>query len=165
MKTFYKIVDNKAQVGSGTLRKCKCGTIATCVEELELFELRTKSKFGRSNRCKECSNAKSKVVRVNGKSKTKEQYRKADLKKSYGITLEEYDKMFQEQGFVCKICNRPKPEGAQNFHVDHCHTTGAIRGILCPSCNHLLGNARDNIEVLDNAIKYLKGSNTNADIL
>ena len=83
-------------------------------------------------------------------------YRKAyDVLRKYGITLAEKKKMKDEQENKCKICY-------QNFssdvepHVDHCHTTGEIRGLLCRQCNVGLGSFKDNPVALVRAAEYLK---------
>jgi hypothetical protein len=81
--------------------------------------------------------------------KTKEKARR--VKRDYGITLVEYRKHLETP---CDIC------GDVAKHLDHCHTTGTVRGGLCPRCNHMLGHSRDNIEILKNAIKYLEVSCT-----
>jgi len=81
--------------------------------------------------------------------------------KNYGLTLEEYESLVKEQNNQCKICsfkfksfrecNKPQliPQ------IDHCHTTGKVRGLLCTLCNISLGGFKDNINTLQNAIKYL----------
>lgn len=81
--------------------------------------------------------------------------RKYDLKKHYNMSLEEYDELLIKQNYCCSICKNPpdkKPLG-----VDHCHTTGKVRGLLCNSCNSTIGFCKDNITVLQNAIEYLQG--------
>ena len=60
--------------------------------------------------------------------------RKYHLKSSYGISLEEFDKVYQTQEGCCKICGRER-----KLSVDHCHASGRIRGLLCKPCNSLLG--------------------------
>lgn len=87
------------------------------------------------------------------------------IKKYYGIILAEYERMMAEQDGVCAICKK-KPEamlgGAHKMLcVDHCHVTGAVRGLLCSSCNKLLGDASDQIVILEAAISYLKKSGSN----
>jgi len=77
-------------------------------------------------------------------------------KREYGITLEQYNEMFTNQNGCCKTCNRHQSEFKQRLVVDHCHKTDKIRGLLCHPCNHALGNVRDNIEILNNLIEYLK---------
>jgi hypothetical protein len=84
------------------------------------------------------------------------QHRNRRLIRQYGISLEEYDRILAEQSHGCAICSKPPKEAyAKVLHVDHCHTTNAIRGLLCDNCNHLLGNAKDNVSILIRAIEYL----------
>jgi hypothetical protein len=73
----------------------------------------------------------------------------------YGLTIAEYDLMFEEQGRVCAICKEPTPKGKGFWHVDHDHTTGKVRGILCDWCNRGLGQYRDNVDYLLSAVTYL----------
>ena len=75
--------------------------------------------------------------------------------KKYGITLEERDKMLEAQGGCCKLCNKTSSVKNRKWHVDHCHVTGRIRGILCHNCNVMLANAKDNPDTLLAAIAYL----------
>jgi len=80
--------------------------------------------------------------------------RNQQLKRDYGITLEEYNERLEFQGGVCAICKCP-PTGRFQLAVDHCHSTGMIRGLLCSFCNHGIGNFRDDVERLASAISYL----------
>ena len=88
--------------------------------------------------------------------------RNAWLKRSYGITIQEYEVLFQKQNGKCAICNLPetkinkKDKQFKKLAVDHCHKTGKIRGLLCFACNGSLGKFKDSIELLQNAIEYLK---------
>lgn len=75
--------------------------------------------------------------------------------RNFGITLEQYDKILEKQSGGCKICGTKTPRGKGRFSVDHDHLTGKIRGLLCNNCNHVLGNAKDNIKILAAAIQYL----------
>jgi len=73
----------------------------------------------------------------------------------------DFDAMLQQQGGLCAIC-RSGDLGRKNsgrLAIDHCHTTGAVRGLLCHRCNSLLGHAKDNIETLQRAIAYLEVAN------
>jgi hypothetical protein len=81
-------------------------------------------------------------------------------KRKYGITIEEYNAMFEAQEGHCanKACNKHQSEQKTSFSVDHCHATGAVRGLLCKDCNFALGNAKDNVEILLGLIDYLKTS-------
>ncbi len=71
------------------------------------------------------------------KHKYKERDRAANLWRQYGITLAQYDEMLTRQGGTCAICK--KPPKVKRLHVDHCHSTGRVRGLLCGSCNGRLG--------------------------
>ncbi len=76
------------------------------------------------------------------------------LKKTYGITLKEYDEMFDSQEGNCAICGLP--EITRRLSVDHDHTTGEVRSLLCTQCNLVLGTVSDNQDVLTSMIKYLQ---------
>jgi hypothetical protein len=77
-----------------------------------------------------------------------------NLQRRYGITLKEKVKMFENQGKCCAICGQYS-ETHRSFHVDHCHSTMEIRGILCNNCNAGLGMFNDNPDTLDKALEYL----------
>jgi hypothetical protein len=79
--------------------------------------------------------------------------RKSSLKE-YGITIEDYDRMFSEQNGKCHICNGVSKR--KYLSVDHCHTSNKVRGLLCESCNVGLGMFNDNVAFLKNAIEYLE---------
>lgn len=75
----------------------------------------------------------------------------------YGITVEEFDALLAAQDGKCAICGVSEFPGRGNRpHVDHCHTTGAVRGILCHFCNLGLGNFRDRPDLLESAAAYLR---------
>lgn len=76
-----------------------------------------------------------------------------NLRYRYGIELEEYEQMLEDQGGTCYICDNPP--GKYRLSVDHCHESGTVRGLLCHDCNHGLGKFKDNIGLLFRAIKYL----------
>jgi hypothetical protein len=70
--------------------------------------------------------------------------------------LAEYNKVLKFQGGNCAICKTPVPTGKPRLSVDHCHTTGLLRGLLCWKCNRAIGVFRDNVELLIAAAEYLK---------
>ena len=76
------------------------------------------------------------------------------LKINFGITPEDYDRMFEAQRGICKICG--KKNGKRRLVVDHCHNTDKVRGLLCGKCNRGIGYLNDSIELLEAAIRYLK---------
>ncbi len=76
--------------------------------------------------------------------------------KKYNLSIEEIKSLFDQQQGMCAICSSALNFENRHTHVDHCHTTGLVRGILCSPCNHGLGRFKDNIDVLKQAIKYLE---------
>lgn len=78
------------------------------------------------------------------------------LKFKYGITYEQYLDMQQKQNGVCAICAQPP---VKKLFVDHCHTTGKVRGLLCHSCNSYLGRLERNKNSLQRLIQYTKDHN------
>lgn len=83
---------------------------------------------------------------------------KHNLKKQYGITPEDYDAMYEAQKGCCAICGIHQSETKHKLHVDHCHETGTVRGLLCKNCNLALGNFKDSITNLSSAISYLEAN-------
>jgi len=83
------------------------------------------------------------------------------LRLNYGITLDQWNEMFDLQGRQCAICGSTKPNHASGqFVVDHCHEFGQVRGILCGSCNIMLGHAKDDVNTLFAAAMYLVSNST-----
>jgi len=72
--------------------------------------------------------------------------------RNYGLSPEDYQQLRNEQDDQCAICG---DFFVSTPHVDHCHTTGEVRGLLCRSCNSLLGHAKDSPNILKKAIRYL----------
>lgn len=66
-----------------------------------------------------------------------------------------YENKQELQKGICPICERPLSKNRRQRHHDHCHLTNKLRGVLCVNCNILLGNANDDIKILERAIKYL----------
>ena len=62
---------------------------------------------------------------------------------------------YERSHTVCEICGKVWIAGTERLCIDHDHTTGKIRGILCKHCNHVLGHSREQINILDNAKAYL----------
>lgn len=82
-------------------------------------------------------------------------FKSYELKAHYGITLDEYDALLTAQGGVCAICGAAEPRGMGVFHVDHCHKSSKVRGLLCNECNMGLGKFKDSEQLLLAAAKYL----------
>jgi hypothetical protein len=113
------------------------------------------------SQCRECKGEKTKQWVAGNPSKYSEWYHKhrdkeleRHLIKKYGISMDDYNAMLMSQNGLCAICGKNSPTH-RRMDVDHCHTTGKVRGILCTSCNRMLGHSGDKIDVLKSAIKYL----------
>lgn len=146
------------------LRKC-----AKCKISKELspenYNRETRDKQGFCRYCRACkrqynidnldrrvaSNVRCKLRDPEGykmRAKTKR------MKALYGMSLQDYQDRFSAQGEKCLICEARDSD----FHVDHCHSTGEVRGILCGTCNRGLGQFKDNITILLSAVDYLNQS-------
>jgi hypothetical protein len=88
--------------------------------------------------------------------KNRSDQKKWRLKNKYGITPEDYNIMFESQKGCCSICEKHQSVLKKSLHVDHCHKTGKIRGLLCCVCNLALGKFEDDEHILNNALEYIK---------
>lgn len=105
------------------------------------------------SRCKECHNKLTK--KANQKPERKEYSYWYNVYVRYGLSKEEYNIIYNKQNGCCAICRKHQKDLSSKLFVDHCHTTGIVRGLLCSACNSMLGYAEDNIETLHKAIQYL----------
>lgn len=110
-------------------KKCsKCGIEKT----IDQFNKQQGGKYGVRGHCSACQEVYRQSWRKTESAKLYE--RKKALKRYYNLTLEDYDKMLEQQKGVCFICGGVNPDGYRLF-VDHDHQTGEIRGLLCRACN------------------------------
>lgn len=133
----------------------KCKQILSTSE----FHKQTRSKTGHQDWCKVCrkewKHEERKEYHKTRYHSNKDAWLNNNYKKKYKITLEEYDKLLKEQNNSCAICNQTCITD-RRLAVDHNHTTGKVRGLLCTKCNSLLGQANDDTAILTQAINYLK---------
>jgi len=123
--------------------------------------------------CKPCSPAQAREWRALNPLAEKRRYqrdkvavRERHLIRKYGVTLADYDAMLQAQDGKCAICQAPEAAQFKGvFHVDHCHASGAVRGLLCRGCNHMLGVVGDDPTKLLRAVTYLKGPQVAAEVI
>lgn len=115
------------------------------------------------HQCKECKRQESRewyAKNIDKKKALSRAYKyikkDQDLRKGYGISLADYNKMLVEQSGCCKICQTPRDKLKRDLCVDHNHVTGKVRGLLCDTCNRSLGLLKDNLTVLQSAVKYLQ---------
>ncbi len=145
-------------------KKCAC-----CGEVKPVSEFSANGKRYQSH-CRECGNKRMRTIRAAQKESgesvliDRADYFKrrkwVKLKAVYGIKREDYEKMVAAQNNACAICLKPETEMLRNsivgLSVDHDHTTGKVRGLLCKSCNVGIGNLKESVEILRSAIIYLE---------
>ena len=78
------------------------------------------------------------------------------LRRNYNLTIQQYNKMFADQGGCCAICKKHETEFKKRLSIDHDHITGEVRELLCQFCNTSLGNFDDNEDRLMEAVNYLR---------
>lgn len=133
-----------------TCRKCK---------ETKSKDQYTKanwSKDGLNTVCKTCYNLYINTWTSNKKEYVKRKARDNHIKRTYGVTPEEYDTLLTQQKGCCAICGEHHSNLKRTLYVDHNHSTNEIRGLLCQHCNSLLGFSKDNINTIQNALIYLE---------
>jgi len=108
--------------------------------------------------CKACHNKQSIQWAKSNPEKVAEHRRKRNLKKKYGLSVEQYEKMTIEQNNSCYICGCVSLR--RRLNVDHCHKTGAVRKLLCDKCNMAIGLLEDDTTRLEKARKYLENFTT-----
>jgi len=152
------------------VKQCsKCGE----QKPLDQFHRDSKRKDGRHGHCKTCVLARVSKYRADNLDKVRaaqrlskkrrpDVYRNKNLKYQYGITLDDYNRMLVQQNHTCAICHQPEtmlhPRSGRvkELAVDHCHSTGTVRGLLCNRCNTTIGLFNDDPETLRAAIAYLE---------
>ena len=101
----------------------------------------------------------------NNPDKVKQYQRTSNLRKNFGLSMDEYEQMLAKQNNLCAICEKPETfihhqtKETARLAVDHCHKTNKVRKLLCKSCNTALGLFKDDIGVMENAVQYLKDHN------
>ena len=148
-------------------RKC---SVCHKKKKLDDFYKDKKGKWGRGYVCKPCAKQKStkdyyanheKRKKSNRQRSQQPEVRARDrdrlLKRKYGLSANDYDRLLRMQQGVCAICKTDKRDKRdREMPVDHNHKTHAIRGILCDTCNRVIGLFGDDPETIRNAIRYLQ---------
>lgn len=104
--------------------------------------------------CKQCENKRALDSYYKNHTKNKQKGKDKQLKLNYGITREEFNILLESQNYKCAICGTTD-SGSRDWHVDHCHTTGRVRGLLCHHCNTGIGLLKDDPIIIKNALEYL----------
>jgi hypothetical protein len=119
------------------------------IKDLDQFKPDIRRKDGTGSWCKECERV------LQSTPKALQSKRARMLWRKFNITLAEYDLMHESQNGCCAICLDHQCNFDRALSVDHDHATNKIRGLLCDPCNLGLGNFKDNMGVLGNAVSYL----------
>jgi hypothetical protein len=123
------------------------------------FHKQKQSKNAVRSHCKPCSTIIARERSAKWRGRDPDGFavsaRYASIKWKYGISQEQFEEMLARQCGVCAICSRKEESKRGRLFVDHCHSTGVVRGLLCSRCNSGLGNFRDSPEIMDNARAYL----------
>lgn len=129
------------------------GKVCTVCKEwkpLSAFHKHKICLYGVESLCKQCKFRK----RKERDAQDPDRMWRMDLKAKYAMTIADYNDMYERQDGKCAICGEPKPK--RKLLVDHNHTTGAVRELLCLHCNTLIGYAREDTAILLSAITYLQ---------
>lgn len=125
----------------------RCPTCGETKPASEFYKNRG-TRDGLQGYCKPCHGAHQR--RTQDLPRKQARQRSWMLKNLYGITVEQYDAMLTRQGGGCAICHR-----TEKLHVDHCHDSSRVRGVLCENCNRGIGMFKDDPALLQRAIDYL----------
>lgn len=106
--------------------------------------------------CKECTRRRRNEYNAKKDPSISRHYTLNRIAKLIGIPVEMTYKALKDQNYKCKICSTPESELPKKLCADHCHKTGKFRGMICNRCNVGLANFKDNTELLQIAISYLK---------
>jgi hypothetical protein len=151
MLTLVTMLDQKNSNGSYLyITQCDCG------ESKAIYYNQLASGRSKSCGCLQRRQGKESPNWKHGRSQTKEYDLELHMKRSYGLGFKEYEEMLFNQKGVCSICNgKPPNHHKKRLNIDHCHTTGKVRGLLCDACNRAIGLLKDSPDLLNKAILYL----------
>jgi len=125
-----------------------CTACQQC-KPLDDFKKNKDGKFGRHSICRKCNSERTKYRYANGDSYA------VRLKKLYNLSVEEYEQMYAEAEGCCQVCGVSETELTKRLAVDHCHSTGKVRGLLCSKCNTALGQLDDSLDKITALYSYL----------
>jgi hypothetical protein len=130
-------------------------------KELEDFKKQSKKVSGKACICKECHNRKQReryaadpTFRKNNTPEKKRHRRDYIYKRLYGITILEYEYLYDTQGGKCLICGKYQ----DRLYVDHDHEKKTVRGLLCIQCNSAIGLIYERVDLLERMIGYINGN-------
>ena len=119
--------------------------------------------YFRYTKCKDCAKRQAREIYAAGTSKTRsyDGVFEASLKRNYGITLAEYDRMHTAQGGLCAVCHQPETMLRRNglpyrLSVDHNHRTGEVRALICRRCNQIVWAFAEHAGLFGDVARYLE---------
>lgn len=132
-------------------KRCpKCEEVKT----LDQFSKNASNKDGLQVYCKPCALISQREWVAANPERQREISKKAALKATYGLSMDDFNRMWDQQAGMCHICGTAL--GRHKHAVDHNHITGAVRAILCKQCNTALGLFKDSPAIIDRAASYLR---------
>lgn len=151
-----------------TCRKCQKILLRS-----EFYSRPDRGPYGLRNQCKTCTKQQLAAIPKTPhaqlppekKARRKQIFRKSLLKRLYGMTPDDYTSRLAAQGGVCAVCKSSVVGGRHaqgTFIIDHCHTTGAVRGLVCNRCNLALGVIKDDPVLLLQLRAYLLAATASA---
>lgn len=129
--------------GSKIVYKFKPCSRCKIDKPIEVFQKRSRSKDGLSSYCDSCT-----------KELYRSKYSKSRIKNTYGIEYSHVESLIKSQSNRCAICSNIFKELSE-MHIDHCHKSGNVRGLLCHNCNSGIGMLKDSADIIFSAYEYL----------
>lgn len=131
-------------------------TCSTCKVEKTPENYSTKGEGLIRTDCKPCHADASKTWYHKNRVKALAQTKNRRLIRLYGMTTKDYNAQFVVQKGCCYLCGTHQKDLNETLHIDHCHSTGKVRKLLCGNCNRAIGCAKEDINLLQRMIDYIK---------
>lgn len=122
---------------------------------IEDFDKHNGFSSGRRPLCKHCRNEvrRNRYNKVKDDNQFKTKKKDMQIKWRYGISLEQYNEMYERQGGVCAVCSKVSDK---KLCIDHDHETGQVRALVCDRCNRAMGASNDDAVILRLCAEYLE---------
>lgn len=140
------------------MKQCNvCGLVKPLTE----YHKRKDAPCGVRSYCKKCHSDKQGLYAKTNKEAHRVRSYRSQLKKNYGLSVKDFNALYEKQHGVCDICGTQVEnifQGIEGYRVavDHCHKTGKVRGLLCNLCNSGIGKLKDDPYIVRNALHYLE---------
>jgi 23S rRNA G2069 N7-methylase RlmK/C1962 C5-methylase RlmI len=152
------------------VRKCRRCKANKSVNEFSRHKKRKDGSWSLRANCKPCNvlavgewyqkhkahSRRQMRERYQNRADVRERVRNEGFKRTYGITVDQYNKMLAVQKNKCAVCNKDQKLFERRFDIDHCHETGTVRGLCCIRCNRGMGLLQDNPQLLRAAADHIE---------